>query len=157
MKPDPTNSLFDDLFRPLIWLVLKIVFFAGLITLVWVCAGIYERTQLRVEVMDAVDARVLSECQRPDWVRTKMDAREYDVTVMKLDVVNDRMDMLVKRTKDIKNKAEQVEELRMDMLQARAKPTTLKSPAMMSWMGGPGPKSGKSKLDRAEAPVDAGH
>jgi len=157
MNQDPPNSLFDELLRPAIWLALKVVFFVGLITLTWTCASIYERTQLRVEVMEAVDARVLLECQRPDWVRTKNDAREYDVTVMKLDAVNDRMDSLVRRTTEMKTKAEQLEELRMDMLQARAKPTTLKSPAM-GWMGGPGPKSKRSKLDRLEAPdADAGN
>jgi len=141
MKPNPPDSLFEDVFGPMLKYIAKFVAYVGVLVMVWIAAGFYHREQLRVEVMDAIDTRVQKECQRPDWVKTKLDAREYDVTLAELDVVHEKMDLLVRRVSDLKRKAIQVDEIQQDLLQARSRPTTIQAVRFTGnrFIGGPDP------------------
>lgn len=155
------DSLFDDLFKPALWFVSKLVFYIGVIALVWICSGIYTREQLDIEVREAIDLRVVPECQRPAWVKTKLDAREYDLTVEKMELVGDKLDLLSRRTDDLRRKAAAVEEIQRDLTGMRTKSAlweaTLRSRSTRN-MGGPSPKAKPSKLDTLElsANGDAG-
>jgi hypothetical protein len=110
---------------------LKATFVFCILGAVWMLSGVYHERNFGQIADKMVRVRVRAECVRPDWVKTETDAREFDLTMEEFDIVTEKVKLLSKKTGDLVDKAEMLEELRRDM-QTRSR-------IPMSGMGGPGP------------------
>lgn len=117
---------------PTIAVFLKAMSLIGVLVVVWAASGVYHRDTYKVEADQQIHIRVREECLRPDWVKTDLDARQFDVTIRELDVVAEKTAIVNHRLNDLIVKTERVEALRQEMVQSRV-------PPRMGGMGGPAP------------------
>lgn len=84
----------------------------GLVVVTWFAAGSYHREQYRKDAIEAMETRVRAECLRPGWVRTRDDAREYDLVNSEVDLLTRRMELLTRRTNSMLDTAAEMEDFR---------------------------------------------
>lgn len=105
--------------REVVTMTLK--YFGAVLVLVavWFASGEYQRRNFQNDFDSIVQVRVRKDCQRPEWIRTKQDAIEYDVTVREMDVIADRMELIRQRTTALATEAERVEALRYELARGK--------------------------------------
>jgi hypothetical protein len=103
---------------------------------VWAASGEYQRRNFRQDFDASIQVRVRAECLRPEWVKSKEDAHEYDLTVREMDLLANKMDLINRRTTALLDNAERVEALRVEM-------TAQSKVPLSGGIGGPAPRTKK--------------
>ena len=113
--------MWNDWFKPALVMLMKFGFMVGVLSCVWVSSALYHERFYSENADGVIRIRVRDECLRPDWVKTELNAREYDVTARELGVVSDTMALLQRRTSALLDEAERVEAMRVELAQGKVK------------------------------------
>lgn len=117
---------------PLFWMFVKTLVLLGLLVGIWVGSGVYHSKEYRRDADEVVRIRVRAECLRPDYVRTDLQAREYDVSTREMDLVASKLDYMDRKASDLLEHVGRVEAMRYEFTQGKISAT--------GGMGGPAPK-----------------
>lgn len=92
--------------------VLKLLVAVVALVLVWLAGGEYQRDHFRVDYDREIAIRVRKECLRPDWVVTLTGAQEFDLVNHEMNLLDDKISLLNRRTESLLDQTEKVEALR---------------------------------------------
>jgi hypothetical protein len=117
---------------PSIAMFLKAMSLIGILVCVWVASGQFHKDAYRRDADEVIHVRVRAECLRPDWVRTELDAQQFDVTMREMNVVAEKTQLINERLQDLLEKTKRVESMRNEYVLGKAAPA-------MGGIGGPAP------------------
>lgn len=129
--------MFKEWVKPVLFVMLKFLFALAVLAGVWVASGVFHARAYVQEADAQIRIRVRQECLRPDYVKTPLGAREFDVTESEIQVVKDKTDVVSRRLENLIERADKIEETRKLYTQGKVPGT--------GGVGGPAPKKTKPK------------
>lgn len=124
--------MWKDWIWPVIALFFKATALIGILAGVWVASGLYHKDSYRRDADEVIHVRVRAECLRPDWVKTELDAQQFDVTLREMGVVAEKTQLINERLNDLLEKTKRVEAMRTEYVLG-------KPPPALGGIGGPAP------------------
>ena len=124
--------MWKDWIWPMLAMTMKFGFAVAVLAGVWVGSALYHEAFYKEQADSVIKIRVTEECLRPEWVKTEMDAKKYDLTAQELDLVRDKLKFVDRRMEKLMDEAERIETMRREFASGKVK-------APLAGIGGPAP------------------
>lgn len=115
----------------LVWMLLKTFAVLGVLVGVWAGSALYNARSYHDELERTIKIRVRRECLRPEYVKSFVQAEEFDVTMREMDLVTEKMQLMNRKADDLLDHVDHVESMRFEYTQGKV---------LTGGMGGPAPK-----------------
>lgn len=111
------------------WIMAKTIVAVTVLVGVWGASAWYQARSNSEEFESFMQVRVRSECLRPDYIRSALAAREYDLTLKELDLVEEKVTFTQRRADGLLEHAQRIEAMRSEYTQGK----------IIGGVGGPAP------------------